>query len=239
MFPLAERSRSQRQQARPDAPAFSLDCLSSGLRRRELSFQGTRRSLKKKRPPVRFEVTRDNLTRCRAAAREGKPGLFYLDESGFANIPNGQRAWSPKGQPHAADDSVSRQWVSVVGALDWADGTLWHDLHTGKVRRDAVAALIDRIARREERAPLTLVVLDNATLHHGISQEQLDEWMIDYQLILVHLPPYSPELKPIEIVWKQAKYHLRRFATWSKEQLLEEVQKLMEGVGSEFEISFS
>jgi transposase len=145
-----------------------------------------------------------------------------------------QRAWSPKGQPHAADASVSRQRVSVVGALDWANGTLWHDLHTGKVRRDAVTALIDRIARREERAPLTLVVLDNATIHHGISPEKLDEWMIDYQLVLVHLPPYSPELNPIEIVWKQAKYHWRRFATWSKEQLFEEVQKLMDGVGSEF-----
>jgi len=30
---------------------------------------------------------------------------------------------------------------------------------------DAVVAFIDRIARREGRAPLTLVVPDNATIH--------------------------------------------------------------------------
>jgi transposase len=46
---LAEIDRRLRE-ARPDAPAFSLDCLSSGLRRRGLSFQRTRLSLKKSAP---------------------------------------------------------------------------------------------------------------------------------------------------------------------------------------------
>jgi hypothetical protein len=62
--------------------------------------------------------------RCQGAAREGKLSLFYLDESGFSNIPNVQRAWSPVGKPHVADASVARQRVNVVGALDYATGKL-------------------------------------------------------------------------------------------------------------------
>jgi hypothetical protein len=143
--------------------------------------------------------------------------LFYLDESGFSTIPNVQRAWSPKGQPHAADASAPRARVNVVGALDYANGTVWHDLHGNPVKRDAVVALIDRIARREERMPLTLVVLDNARTHHNIDPEKLDEWLVEHRLVLVHLPPYSPELNPIEVVWKHLKYHWRRFVAWSKE----------------------
>jgi transposase len=193
----------------------------------------------KKRCPERFEAARENLRRCQTAAREGKLSLFYLDESGFATIPNVQRAWAPKGKPHAADASAARQRVNVVGALDYAAGKLWYNLHGQSVKRTAVVELIDRIARREQRMPLTLVVLDNAKIHHNIDPKKLDEWWVEHRLVLMHLPPYSPELNPIEIVWKQAKYHWRRFVTWSKDELLEEVQKLMNGIGSDYKIGFS
>ncbi|RIQ15699.1 transposase, partial [Salmonella enterica] len=31
------------------------------------------------------------------------------------------------------------------------------------------------------------------------------------------MPAYSPELNLIEMVWKTAKYHWRRFINWNKE----------------------
>ena len=162
-----------------------------------------------------------------------------MDESGFSTIPNVQRAWSTKGHPHTADASLPRQRINVIGALDFATGKVWHDLHGQSIKRNAVVDLIDRIAKREERMPLTLVVLDNAKIHHHFDTKKLDEWLIDHRLVLMHLPPYSPELNPIEIVWKQAKYHWRRFVTWSKEELAQEVQNLINGVGTDFIISFT
>lgn len=80
---------------------------------------------------------------------------------------------------------------------------------------------------------------DNASIHRNIDAEKLDLWRVEHRLILLHLPPYSPELNPIEIVWKHTKYHWRRFISWSKAQLLAKVQQLMEGVGSEFIVSFA
>lgn len=140
------------------------------------------------------------MKRCQKAASEGKISLFYLDERGFSNFPNVQQAWTPKGKPHAADASVSRRRVNVIGALDWATGQVWHHLHEQTVNRAAVIDLIDYIARHKPRLPLTLVVLDNTRIHHGIDQEKLDNWMINHRLLLMHLPPYSPELNSIEIV---------------------------------------
>jgi transposase len=67
----------------------------------------------------------------------------------------------------------------------------------------------------------------------------LDEWLLEHRLVLMYLLPYSPELNPIEIVWKNLKYHWRRFVTCSKEELFEQVQNLMAGIGSKFKISFS
>ena len=43
----------------------------------------------------------------------------------------------------------------------------------------------------------------------------------------------------IEIVWKHAKYHWRRFVTWTKETIDAEIAKLLAGYGSEFEIRFA
>lgn len=195
--------------------------------------------VEKKRDPERFQASQDNLKRLQTAALAHQLSLFYLDESGFSNIPNVQRAWAPKGKPHAADASSGRQRVNVIGALEFNSGRLWYDLHSQAVKRPQVTELIDRIARREQRMPLTVVVLDNATMHHHFDSDKLDEWLIEHRLILLHLPPYSPELNLIEIVWKQAKYHWRRFMTWSKEQLREEVAKLMDSVGYQFKICFT
>lgn len=149
------------------------------------------------------------------------------------------RAWNPKGKPHTADAGLTHQRVNVVGVLDYATGEVWHEVHTQSIRRQAVVELIDRLAQREQQMPLTIVVLDNAAIHHGIDPEKLDDGLVNHRLVLMHLPPYSPELNPIEIVWKQAKYHWRRFATWTKEQLLEAVHNLMASIGSTYKISFT
>ena len=109
------------------------------------------------------------------AARANQLSLFYFDESGFSNIPNVQSAWAPKGKPHTADAGVSRHRVNGVGALDFATGELWYDLHPPSVNRSAVVNLIDRIAKRPQPMPLTIVVLDNASTHHHIDQAKLDE----------------------------------------------------------------
>ena len=108
------------------------------------------------------------------AAREGKLSLFYLDESGFSNIPNVQRAWSPKGHPHEADASITRQRVNVIGALNFATCKVEYHLHSQSVNREAVVSLIDHIAKLEDRLPMALVVLDNAKIHHHFDTQKLD-----------------------------------------------------------------
>jgi transposase len=179
------------------------------------------------------------LKRCQKAASEGKISVFYLDERGFFNVPNVQRAWAPKGKSHAADASVPHRRVNVVGALSLATGQVWHHLHEQTVNRAAVIDLVECIIRHEQRLPLTLVVLNNTRIHYGIDQEKLDDWMINHRLIVMHLPPYSPELNLIKIVWKQTQYHGRRFVAWSKEQWLDEARKLMQENDSIYKISFA
>jgi len=84
-----------------------------------------------------------------------------------------------------------------------------------------------------------VIVLDNASIHHGIDEATRDRWLIDHKAVLFYLPAYSPELNKIEIVWRQLKYRWRRFVTWTKETIDAELAELLAGYGTKFQTSFS
>jgi transposase len=172
------------------------------------------------------------------AARDGRCRLIYLDEAGFAASAPVQRGWSPIGQPHVSEPQPHCR-RSVLGALDYGANTLMHQVHCASVKRDTVVQFVDQIAQAGEPGKPTIVVLDNAKIHHGINEKTLHRWLVEHSLLLLYLPAYSPELNLIEIIWKQAKYHWRRFVTWTKETIDDEIAALLGGYGSKFEISFS
>lgn len=162
--------------------------------------------------------------------------MVYYDEATFGASPPVQRSWSPLGQPHETEPA-RHCTRSVLGALDFGAQSLETAAYPHTITRDV--GVIDRLLQTTPSTPLTLIVLDNARIHHHLPEEVIDRWMIDHRTFLFYLPPYSPELNLIEIVWKQLKYHWRRFVTWSRESFDVELAKLLSGYGREFQISFS
>ncbi len=55
-------------------------------------------------------------------------------------------------------------------------------------------------------APGTVLVLDNARIHHGGNIEQI---VIRAGCWLLYLPAYSPDLNPIELAWGYLKHLVR------------------------------
>jgi transposase len=83
------------------------------------------------------------------------------------------------------------------------------------------------------------VVHDNASIHHAIDPEIHERWLGEHRMLLFFLPPYSPELNLIEIVWKQAKYHRRRLVTWTRDTIESEITSLLDAYGTKFQINFA
>jgi transposase len=164
--------------------------------------------------------------------------LIYFDEAGFSASPPVQRAWSPVGVPHPVMPA-HHQRVSVMGALDFAHQRLYHQQVVGTINRDTFIAFIDGLLSQVAQPTPTFIILDNARIHHGLDDDTTLRWMSDYNTFLCYLPPYSPELNMIEILWKQAKYHWREFITWSKDSFRNHIQSLLDGFGTEFQINFS
>ena len=178
------------------------------------------------------------LSKLQQAARDDMCRLIYLDEAGFSASAPVQRGWSPIGQPHVIVPQPHCR-RSVLGALDYGANTLMHQVYGCNVKRDTVVQFIDQVAQVGESSKPTIVVLDNARIHHGIDEDTLHRWGCEHNLWLLYLPAYSPELNLIEIVWKHAKYHWRRFVTWTKETIDDELSVLLGAYGSKFEINLS
>ena len=177
------------------------------------------------------------LEKLQCAARANAVRLVYFDEAGFAASPPVQRAWSPRGLPHRVEPRFHCR-RSVLGALDFGANALTHHVTSSSIKGGAVIEFLEQIALQGDERP-TVVVLDNASIHHAIEPEVHERWLREHRMQLFYLPPYSPELNLIEIVWKQAKYHWRNFVTWTKETIDDEVRSLLGAYGTKFQINFA
>lgn len=127
--------------------------------------------------------------------------IIYLDESGFAQDMPRPYGYSTKGQRcFGKHDWQAKGRINVIGAMQ-DDQLLTACLFESNINSDVFHAWItqDLLNKLPEKA---VIVMDNATFH-----KRLDTQMAIRQAgyLLEYLPPYSPDLNPIERKWAQAK----------------------------------
>ena len=170
-------------------------------------------------------------------ARAGQCELLFFDESGFSPNPPLQSGWSPIGQTRSVELLSHGERVNVLGALRHDGKLVWKTQQRPTVRDDVIG-FFDELAAQAHAVP-RIVVLDNASFHKGKPMEKRRRKWLAQGLFLYYLPPYSPELNRIEILWKQAKYFWRRFVSLKGGELLDEIESLMKGFGTAFTINFA
>jgi transposase len=207
------------------------------LRRMGLRYKRCRLSLKGQRNEAAFERAQGALASLRSMARAGQCELLYFDEAGFGPNPPLQYGSMPTGQTRAARAGTHEQRVNVLGALRHDRSLVWR-MQDKRTTREDVMAFFDELADQPHRVP-RVVVLDNAAIHKGEPiRERRQQWE-QQDLYLYYLPPYSPELNRIEILWKQAKYFWRRFCYLKGDNLRDEVRSIMENYGKSFTVNFA
>ncbi|MFM0334689.1 IS630 family transposase [Paraburkholderia strydomiana] len=197
--------------------ACRIETLGEALTRAGFSFKRATATRLKKRDEEEFAMKQATLDKLQVAARDGQCRLFYLDEAAFCASPPVQRSWSPRGLPHAVEPNPHCR-RNVLAALNFAENSLVYAASARTVKGPDVVGFLDALIRLGDERP-TVIVLDNASIRHSIDEATLKRWFIDHKALLFYLPPYSPELNLIEIVWKHFKYHWRRFVTWTRETI--------------------
>lgn len=129
----------------------------------------------------------------------------------------------PEDKDPVLQHAPTRKSVACFGAVSLRNGRF---VHAFSPRFNAVTfeAFLKQLLRHRPRQRKLVALLDNARYHHA---KRLQPWLQQHQdhLELLFLPPYSPQLAPIERVWKLARRlatHNRYFAS------LEEVRAAVE-----------
>ena len=133
--------------------------------------------------------------------------LVFLDESG-CNIDMTRRYAYSLGGSKAVDSApLSKPKNTTILSSIQLDGTLRYTIFSG-------GTTVERFKRYLESDLLpylnrdSVLVMDNMKSHHAKAvKDLLDSSGIRY----IYLPPYSPDLNPIEKLWSKVKAILRKF----------------------------
>jgi transposase len=152
--------------------------------------------------------------------------LLFLDETGAKTNMTRLRGRAPRGQrlvakvPHGHWKSTT-----LLAALD-GSGVRCSMSLDGPVDRDAFEAFVEKVLAPAVR-PGDLVVMDNLSSHKGPRVARLVEAAGG---AVLYLPPYSPDLNPIEMAFSQIKQALRSLATRTQEALWGAMQGVLDRV---------
>lgn len=129
----------------------------------------------------------------------GRPvRLWVADEMRYGLQPVTRRVWTLRGERIVVPVEPRYQWGYVFGALQVAGGGC-EFLYSPTVSLECSRLFLEQIARRDPGA-LHVVIWDGAGFHQKEASLEIPE-----NVRLIALPPYSPELNPVEKLWDIAK----------------------------------
>jgi transposase len=142
--------------------------------------------------------------------------LLFLDESG-SNIamssccalsPRGLRAYDQKPLNRGTNVTmVSLLTIDGVDALRTFEGSMNTERFVAYIKEEVVPLL----------TPKDVLIMDNLTAHHAQEVKALVE---SKKATIRFLPPYSPDLNPVDFCWSKVKRILRKLGKRSVEKLV-------------------
>jgi hypothetical protein len=154
--------------------------------------------------------------------------LNFGDESHFGLTPNVPYAWQSKVNPILLP-AAKGKFLNVVGLMN-RKNDLFFEVNETTFNTDK---FIGQVVKR------TIVMLENSPIHRSKKfMAKIKEWK-EKDLLVFFLPPYSPELNLIEILWRRIKYQWLPFEAYlSFQNLKERLSYLLNNFGKLYDIKY-
>lgn len=147
--------------------------------------------------------------------------LWFADESGFEGDPRPRRRWDKKGRKTRSTKNGNHLRMNVIGMVCPRTGEFFaieashSDSYTFQAFLDQAEKFIDL------KRPKNILILDNASWHRKKSNHW-HGWKPKF------LPPYSPDLNPIERIWLVMKAnYFNNYISKSVAQLIERLDEAL------------
>jgi transposase len=136
--------------------------------------------------------------------------LVYVDESGCdKRIGFRRTGWSPLGVAPVQVTAFHRDSRYNVLPAYTQDGILFYQVFQGTTDGDMFEDFVEQLLHhcRPYPQPNSVIVMDNASFHHS---DRIKQMCRDAGVILIYLPPYSPDLNPIEEFFAELKAFIKK-----------------------------
>lgn len=209
------------------------------LKRHGCSYRRARRVPPKAPTPACLQARKRALGKLHLMEQAGRVDVLYGDECGFSLLPCVPYLWQLPKQTLCLPAHPHQKRLSVLGF--WRrDNRLWSFPCTGRMTAQHLIQSVESLLPQLDPAKTTVLILDNAPIHRAKAvREKQKEWQ-QRGLRLFFLPPYSPHLNRIEVLWKQIKYRwLAPQAYAAFDALCSHVTDVLKQVGSKYRITFA
>jgi len=155
-------------------------------------------------------------------ARTQRVHIWVEDEARFGLQPVTRRVWTSKGVEVKAVVHPRYKWGYTFGALELGGASSAEFLHTDTVCQQATAAFYRQLAASDKEA-VHIVIADGAGFHLEEGNE-----LLPTNVRVITLPPYSPELNPIEQLWDIVKDRICNRVWKDLEELHDAINRVLE-----------
>lgn len=205
------------------------------LKRLGYTWKRFKKSLKKEQDKEQYEKKVAELKQLIELYQSEYIDLFFADESGFNMVGYVPYGWQPKGEYIEITPSKTKG-TQIFGLMS-LDNELESYAYVGSMTSQMVIAFLDDFHTKIKQP--TVVVIDNATIHHSKAFEaKVEEWKQD-DLYIFYLPKYSPHLNPIEILWRMIKYQWLPYEEIEDQnELNQRLDEILINFGEKYTINF-
>lgn len=120
---------------------------------------------------------------------------MFQDEARFGRISDMRRCWCPRPVRPVTQAMVTQEYTYAYAAVSVSDGT-FDTLILPHVNSGCMQIFLDEVSSRHSEDRIVMI-LDGAGWHKSSTLK------IPKNMRLISLPPYSPELNPVEHLWDE------------------------------------
>jgi len=146
---------------------------------------------------------RRHIKKLRALARDDTVDLWALDEVRFEQHGSACRMWvAPEIKDPVLLHHPTREGIGYFGAVRIRDGKFVYSREVKRFNAETFFTFLKKLRRLSSHAGRRVVlILDNVRYHHA-SLHRTWRDKCRKRFALEFMPPDSPELNPVERVWK-------------------------------------
>ncbi len=126
--------------------------------------------------------------------------VFFEDEARFGTQGTITRVWAPKGSRPRAVRQNGREWLYVLMAVCLSTGSA-SALIMPELNTAVLNLFLEQVARELPTGVHAVLIWDGAGYHTS------GDLVVPENVSLIQLPPYSPELNPVENLWHYLRAH--------------------------------